>query len=157
MSVPAFILKFCLWKFVSVSNFFVFCRNTIQIVNLLYQINGNIGLEGELKNGTVTGNLELILQNDTRIGINIRRAYRVDNAVHNYDLNVEGYYYPDKTQGPTSANFNLTARDTDFSNYLFDVRTDFAVGSENLKNFTTGIQAKRMLTGDKWSLGGEVC
>lgn len=126
------------------------------MMNYRFQVNGNISIEGDILNSTVDSHIQLIISNGSSMGVLVHREYHGQEAVHNYNLHLEGYYIPVDVNDEVEGSFNLNVRDLDWSNYLFDVETNWTLELAKSKSLKHGIEIKRILRDNQWTVGANV-
>lgn len=131
-------------------------RNDVQMMNYRFQLNGNISIEGDLLNSTVDSHIQLVVSNGSSMGVLVHREYRGQEAVHNYNLHLDGYYIPLDVNDQVEGTFTFNIQDLDWSNYLFDVRTDWTLDLAKSKSLKHGIEIKRILHDSQWAVGANV-
>lgn len=126
------------------------------MMNYRFQINGNISIEGELLNSTIDSHIQLVVSNGSSMGVVVHREYHAQEAVHNYNLHLEGYYVPVEKHEDVEATFTLNLSDFDWTAYLFDLKTDWTLDLPRSRSLKQGIEVKRVMHSNQWIVGASV-
>lgn len=121
-----------------------------------FQANGNYNINGELSNGSISGQLDVVLPKGARIGGTLHRTKLVQDSIINYNLNLESYYYAANSNTPITIAYTLNADNLDFSNVIFNAGMEFKLNTTTAKSVILGLTAKKLLNDDKWTTGGSV-